>query len=80
MNRRGFLKGSVAALAVGASGIGVLPVAEPSTVVMTLDDYMTRIVRQMVEKFEHTIIYGNPEYAPMQFTGLRLFQDCPNEA
>lgn len=74
MDRRSFLKGGVAAVAVAASGVSILPLAPESTAMITLEDYCNRImvpyIEGMQQKIAHTILYGNPEWAPVRFTGM----------
>lgn len=84
MDRRKFLLGSVGAAALGAF---VKPAPTPfvegslaSTELMTLEQYIEIVIRPKIDKMSqqiaHTIMYGNPEYSPTQFTGLIPRVEC----
>lgn len=81
MDRRKFLLGSVGVAALGAVGkLAPTPIWEIRTKavvpMMTLDDYVERIVEPLVKQYERTMIYGNSKYSPTQFTGLIPRVEC----
>lgn len=78
MHRRSFITGvgaavvaSVIPIAAGAKVISCPAVSNP---LMEVEAFLEAMSQQMAQ----TIIYGNPDWEPTQFTGLRLHVDAPN--
>lgn len=65
MNRRQFLAGLLASTATPA-----LPDLSFTKPQMTLADYERLILKPLIDKMEHIMIYGNPDYQPVSFTGF----------
>lgn len=80
MERREFLKGLLATTAIAAVPVIVSEALPQATSLITFDEYCVRILEPMFERMSqqvnHTIIYGNPEWQPVQFTGFSLLENC----
>lgn len=80
MDRRSFLKGSVAVVAT-VIAVPMLPEASSELMVYGRSSAMAvlsdlQFLEGLSQKIAHTIIYGNPEYMPTQYTGLVLRYDA----
>lgn len=65
MNRRQFLAGLLASTAVPS-----LPKIPLTDRMMTLEDFNWRILQPLVKEWEHTILYGNIDWKPVNFTDM----------
>lgn len=78
MDRRSFLKGSAAVVATtvaGTTSVIACPVADlPVPLMSTIG--VEEFLEGLSQKMAYTIIYGNDEYMPLQFTGLIPRYDC----
>lgn len=78
MNRRGFLLGTAACATVAAIGLpaatdelyGVSPAMSVLPAIRAHEQMMRGMLRGMSQKIEHTLIYGNEKFMPLQFTGF----------
>lgn len=81
MNRRSFLKGLIAApVVIKASSLmpvrGLIMATQPPPEEI-LDELMRHNLRRLSQQVESTIMYGNSEFEPLQFTGFAIQTSIP---